>query len=315
MQDPFTGQPTRLRGVKLPSAAERHGLQDDHRRRLEALDCLIAAAAECGVCADPGRDLVLLAEDEVSLLEVSGPPWTTLGDAIRAWRAFVPLRSLADFGFPADAENPLEEPNARLRRVGGGVEAWAFVAEGDGSIYKFFRMHDEGERIGSAFAFRLGDETTFVAEARFGDYRELLEKLMLIDALAGMPSEVLALTPEGILVTKQACGEPLPQGEDVSQRLPAGLIEIPSRFLRANRDHPRLFFLAREGGVKPFLVADLHARNFVRCVDGALRVIDLVAAPWPAELMTREALIADWLVRVEGDPAATALPGAHDDEL
>jgi hypothetical protein len=314
MQDSFTGQPTRLRGARLPTAAERQGLQDDHRRRLEALDRLIAAAAECGVCADPGRDLVLLAEDEVSLLEVSGAPWTTLGTAIRAWRALVPLRSLADFGFPAEAENPLEETNARLRRVGGGVEAWAFVA-GEGSIYKFFRMHDEGERIGSAFAFRRGDETTFVAEARFGDYRELLEKLTLIDALAGMSCEVIALTPEGILVTKQASGEPLPQGDDVSQRLPAGLIEIPSRFLRANRDHPRLFFLEDGAGMRPFLVADLHARNFVRCSDGALRVIDLVAAPWPADLTAREPLIADWLARVWADPGASALPGARDDEL
>jgi hypothetical protein len=315
MQDPFTRRPTRLRGAQLPTAAERHALQDDHRRRLEALDRLVAAAAECGVCADPGRDLVLLAEDEVSLLEVSGPPWTTLGAAIRAWRLLVPLHSLADFSFSADAENPLEEANARLRRVGGGVEAWAYVAEQDGSIYKFFRMHDEGERIGSAFAFRRGDETTFVAEARFGDYRELLEKLMLIDALAGMSCEVLALTPEGILVTKQACGEPLPQGEDVSQRLPPGLIEIPSRFLRANRDHPRLFFLGSEGEAKPFLVADLHARNFVHCRDGGMRVIDLVAGPWPAELTAREPLIADWLARVRADPTATALPGARDEEL
>lgn len=317
MQDPFTGQPTRLRGSRLPSAVERHALQDDHGRRLEALDRLVAAASECGVGEDPGRDLVLLAEDEVSLLEVSGPPWTTLGNAIRAWRAQVPIRSLADFGFPAEAENPLEEPNPRLRRVGGGVEAWAFVAPAEGSIYKFFRMHDEGERIGSAFGFRRGEETTFVAEARFGDYRELLEKLTLIDALAGMSSEVLALTPEGILVTKQVSGEPLPQGDDVSQCLPSGLIEIPSRFLRANRDHPRLFFLPRAASraAQPYLVADLHARNFVKCSDGALRVIDLVAAPWPAALTAREPLIAEWLERVRIDPAATALPGASDDEL
>ena len=92
-----------------------------------------------------------------------------------------------------------------------------------------------------------------------------------------MATEVVAVTHEGILVAKQALGEPLPQGDDMSRDLPGGLIEIPSRFLRANRDHPRLLFLG--GG--PYLVADLHARNFVRCADGRLRVIDLVAAPWP----------------------------------
>ena len=97
----------------------------------------------------------------------------------------------------------------------------------------------------------------------------------------------------------------------MSARLPPGLIEIPSRFLRANRDHPRLFFL----GPQPYLVADLHARNFVRGSDGGLHVIDLVAAPWPQEGPAGEKLITDWLERVRSDPGASALPGACDDEL
>ena len=93
--------------------------------------------------------------------------------------------------------------------------------------------------------------------------------------------------------------------------LPATLIEIPSRFLRANRDHPRLLLV----GDGAWLVADLHARNFVRCVDGALRVIDLVAAPWPAPVAASQSLMADWLGRVRRDPNASVLPGARDDEL
>ena len=177
--------------------------------------------------------------------------------------------------------------------------------------------HREEGRIGSEFGFRRGEETTLRAEAGLGTYRGLLEKLLLVHALGGMATEVVAVTPEGILVAKQALGEPLAQGDDVSRVLPAGLIEIPSRFLRANRDHPRLFFLESSAGAAPraFLVADMHARNFVRCMDGALRVIDLVAAPWPAAITEREPLIADWLGRVRSDPAASALPGAHDDEL
>jgi len=209
---------------------------------LEALDRLCAAATECSVGEDPGRDLVVIAEDEVSLLEAAGPTWAALGEAIRAFRARLPLRSLDDFGFPATADNPLEEPNSRLRRIGGGVEAWAFASLEDGSVYKFYQPREE-KRVGSAFGFRPGDETLLLGEARLGDYRELLEKLLLIHALGGMATEVLAVTPEGIVVAKQTLGEPLPQGEDMSGVLPAGLIEIPSRFLRANRDHPRLFFL------------------------------------------------------------------------
>lgn len=310
MQDPFTGQPTLLRGRSLPGAAGRAALQHDHERRLEALARLGAAAVECGLRADSDRDLVLLAEDEVSLLEAAGGAWRELGAAIRAWRAVLPLRALDVFGFSDTAENPLEEPNPRLRRIGGGVEAWAFAAEGDGAVYKFYLPREE-KRIGSVFGFAAGEEATLLATAQLGDYRGLLEKLLLIHVLGGMATEVVAVTPEGIVVAKQTLGEPLAQGEDMSASLPTGLIEIPSRFLRANRDHPRLWFT----GTQAWLVADLHARNFVRDAEGALRLIDLVAAPWPGEVLRRQPLIAAWLERVCADPAAGVLPPATDDEL
>lgn len=309
MQDAFTGAPTRIRGPVLPDAAGRAALQDDHGRRLEALARLGEAAAQCGLRADTDRDLVLLKEDEVSLLEGAGEDWAALGRAIRSLRATLPLRPLSDFGFPEE-ENPLEEANPNMRRIGVGVEAWAFEASCDGSVYKFYLPREE-KRIGSAFGFQRGDETLLLAEARLGDYRALLEKLLIILVLGGMATEVVAVTHEGILVAKQSLGEPLPQGDDMSGCLPAGLIEIPSRFLRANRDHPRLLFL----GQNPFLVADLHARNFVRGADGSLRVIDLVAGPWPARAPLHDPLIRGWIERVRQDPSASALPAAPDAEL
>jgi hypothetical protein len=287
---------------------------------LAALARLGAAAKECGVGENSDRDLVTLGEDEVALLVGAGREWDEFDAAIRAWRTLLPLMRLDQFGFSAgdEIENPLEEPNEKLRRIGGGVEAWCFAAPDDGgSVYKFYLPREE-KKIGSEFGFRRGDETALQADAGLGDYRALLEKLLLIDALGGMATEVIAVTPEGILVAKQALGEPLPQGDDVSGVLPDGLIEIPSRFLRANRDHPRLFFLATEKGdisARPFLVADLHARNFVRCADGALRVIDLVAAPWPEREAARDPLMADWLARVRENPAAPALGASRDEEL
>jgi hypothetical protein len=310
MQDAFTGQPSRIAGPVLPDAAGRAALQDDHRRRLEALARLGAAAAQCDLRADTDRDLFLLAEDEVSLLEATGPEWAEFGTAIRAFRALTPLRDLADFGFSAAAENPLEEANDRLHRIGGGVEAWAYVAPADRSVYKFYQPR-EGKTIGSEFAFLPGGESLLQASARLGDYRALLEKLLLIQVLGGMPTEVLGVTPEGILVAKQSYGEVLPQGEDMSARLPPALIEIPSRFLRADRDHPRLLFEAGQ----PYLVADLHARNFVRGADGDLHLIDLVAVPWPEDPARPDPLLAHWLERVRSNPRASALPSAPDDDL
>ena len=310
MQDAFTGNPTCLQGRRLPGEEARRRLQHDHGRRLDALARLGAAAEKCGIREDTDRDLVLLAEDEISLLEGAGGDWADLGEAIRGWRGLVPLLGLEQFGFPAGAENPLEESNPRLRRIGGGVEAWAYAAEADGSVYKFYLPREE-KSIGSTFGFRPGEEASLLAEATLGDYRALLEKLLVIEVLGGMSTEVVALTPEGILVAKQVLGDPLPQGDDVSRILPEVLIEIPSRFLRANRDHPRLLF---QGG-RPWLVADLHARNFVRGEDGALRLIDLVACPWPMEETNQQGLMRDWIARVQADPQAGLLRPSRDDEL
>lgn len=310
MQDSFTGQITRIRGRQLPDAEQRAAIQNDHERRLAALARLGAAAEECGLRADSDCDLVLLENDEVSLLEGAGGAWAELGAAIHDFRRLLPLCSLEDFGFAPDSHSPVEESNPRLRYLHSGVEASAFISVEDGSVYKFYLPREE-KCIGSMFDFHPGEEAEWDAEAGLGDYQALMEKLLLIHALDGMATEVVAITYEGILVAKQTLGEPLAQEADVSMLLPPSLIEIPSRFLRANRDHPRLFFFDDLA----WLVADLHARNFVRDTAGQLRVIDLVAAPWPVTEETVDPLISEWIERVRLDPTAGLLRAANDDDL
>jgi hypothetical protein len=92
---------------------------------------------------------------------------------------------------------------------------------------------------------------------------------------------------------------------------PARLIPIPSRFLRSDRDHPRLHFLDGD----PWLVGDTHDRNVVVAEDDTWRVIDLVAAPLPPELIGQMGLLADWIERARRDPGAEALAAGNDDEL
>jgi hypothetical protein len=310
MQDFFTGQPTCIQGGRLPSPAERSALHNDHWRRLEALDRFVAAAARVGIGTDPDDDLVHWEPDEVGLLAAADPLWHELDEASRAFRATLPLLALEDFGFPSEVEDLLGEASPRLRPISSGVEATAFEAA-DRSIYKFFMPRANG-RIGGSFTFHRGEETALLAVADDGSYRAMLEKFELILRLDGMPTEVLGVTRrDGILITKQTLGELLPEGADTSGVQPPALIPIPARFLRAQRDHPRLFFRNDE----PWLVADLHARNLVRASDGRLRAIDLLAARLPNDLVSAEPFIADWLARVRLDPAASVLPGAADDEL
>lgn len=308
--DPFTGRPTCIQGGRLPSDGERRALQHDHRRRLEALARFGAAAARVGIGTDPDDDLVLWEPDEVGLLAGAGPLWHELDEAARAFRALLPIISLEDFGFPAGVEDLLGECGQHLRPISSGVEATAFEAE-DHSIYKFFMPRENG-RIGGTFAFRRGEEVALHADATDGSYRAMLEKFDLILRLDGMPTEVLGVTKnEGVLITKQTLGGLIEEGADTSRVQPAPLIPIPSRFLRAHRDHPRLCFV--DG--RPWLVADLHARNLVRAADGRLRAIDLLAAPFPAALVAKEPLLADWLARALLDPGAGALRPVADGDL
>ncbi|MCF3652436.1 hypothetical protein [Synoicihabitans lomoniglobus] len=310
MQDPFTGQSTCIQGGRLPSAEDWRALQHDHGRRLEALARFRTAAAAVGIGTYPDDDLVLWDADEVGLLALADPLWRELDAAAAAFRATFPLVELEDFGFPEDVEDLLGECSPRLRPISSGVEATAFEAE-DKSIYKFFMPRDDGH-IGGTFSFERGDEVALQADASDGTYQAMLEKFDLIMRLGGMPTEVIGVTKrEGVLITKQTLGGLLDEGADTSGVQPRDLIPLPSRFLRAHRDHPRLYFVEDT----PWLVADLHSKNLVRAQDGQLRAIDLLAAPLPLDLVAREPLLDDWLRRVRADPTADVLHHVSDDEL
>ena len=310
MQDPFTGQATCIQGGRLPHEEDWRALQYDHRRRLEALARFRAAAAAVGIGTYPDDDLVLWEPDEIGLLAAADPLWNELDAAAQAFRATFPLIELEDFGFPADVEDLLGECSPRLRPISSGVEATAFEAA-DQSIYKFFMPREDGH-IGGTFSFTRGEEVALRAEASDGTYQAMLEKFDLILRLGGMPTEVVGVTKrEGVLVTKQTLGQLLAEGADTSRVQPAGLIPIPSRFLRAHRDHPRLFFVDDT----PWLVADVHSKNLVRAADGELRAIDLLAAQLPRDLIAKEPLLADWLDRVRENPEAGVLREVDDDEL
>ncbi len=307
-EDPFSGLPSHLAGARLPGPEGWAAVLDGHRQRLRAFDQLGQAAAECGIRADQERDLVLVAEDEVSLLESTGPAWAALGDAIRAFRRHLPVIPFEAFGFSSEAEDPFEVDSVKLRRIGGGVEALAFVDDRH-SVYKFFLFREGGD-VGATFAFRRGEDDVLHATAVPGSYRRLFEKLRLTHEF-GIPTEITGITPEGILVAKQTFGRLLPEKTDMSGLDPARLIPIPSRFLRADRDHPRLAFLDQQ----PWLVADTHDRNVVADEAGTWRVIDLVAAPLPPEWLAQMALFRAWIERARHDPHAEILAPVDDDEL
>ena len=307
-KDPFTGGETFLEGACFPGAEGWSAILDGHGQRLRAFDQVGAKAAECAFGAHQDHSLVVAKDDEVGLLELAEPRWAALGDAIRAFRRTLPLVRLEDFGFDSESDDPFEANTARLHRIGGGVEALAFADERR-SVYKFFLFREGGD-VGATFRFDWDEDGHLRAVAVPGSYRRLFEKLRLTH-IVGMPTELVGITHEGVLVAKQTYGRPLPEKHDVSGLDPHRFIPMPSRFLRADRDHPRLAFLDGE----PWLVADTHDRNVVRATDGSLRVIDLVAAPLTRALLDRAPLFREWIERAKLDPRAEILAPVNDDEL
>jgi hypothetical protein len=306
--DPFSGHPTHLEGPRLPGAEEWAAVLDGHGQRLRALDQLGEKAAQCSIETDQDRTLVLAEDDEVGLLELAEDRWRELGRAIREFRETLPLVRLEDYGFSSEADDPFEANTTRLRRIGGGVEALAFADNRD-SVYKFFLFREGGD-VGATFAFARDDAEVLQATAVPGSYRRLFEKLRLTHLL-GMPTEIAGITREGIVVAKQTFGRMLPEKTDMSGLDPGRLIPIPSRFLRTDRDHPRLVFHDGE----PWLVADTHDRNVVLAEDGTWRVIDLVAAPFPSAWLDQMTLFREWIERARHDPHAEVLAAVNDDEL
>ncbi len=224
-------------------------------------------------------------------------------------RMRLPIVPLRAFGFREESEEPLEEPNEQLRHLGGGVEAWAYI-DRENSVYKFFMPRIGATEVGATFGFALDEEGALAAESRPGNYRNLLEKFLVIQAVGGMPTEVTGITPEGIVVTKQTLGSRLEEGEETSQMLPAEFREVPSRFLRCDRTHPRILFL--DGAA--WLVADTHDRNVVRDRTGRARIIDLVAARLPEDRLAQVPLFRQWLAKVRDNPAASLLGDPDDAE-
>ncbi len=307
-KDAITGGETYLEGSRLPGAEGWAAILDGHGQRLRALDQVGEKAAQCAIGTDKDRALVLAEEDEVGLLEFAEPRWAELGNAIRSFRKTLPIIRLEKFGFDSELDDPFESNSAQLRRIGGGVEALAFI-DSQGSVYKFFLFREGGD-LGATFAFARGEGEFLEATAVPGSYRRLFEKLRLTHVL-GMPTEIVGITPEGILIAKQTYGRPLPEKADVSGLIPEKLIPFPSRFLRADRDHARLMFLDGE----PWLVADTHDRNVVVDENGERRVIDVVAAPLTPELLERSPGLVEWIERARLDPKADALAPVNDDEL
>ncbi len=313
MLDSFSKRETFLSGSVLPSDRDQARLVECHERRLEAFHHLRKAAAQCGLGQSPATDYELLQfpEDDLSLLKHEGGAWAELYEAVRLLRLTLPLLTLEAFGFNSNADEPFDDNTQGLRCIGSGMEAWAFQ-DAAGSIYKFF-LPREACWSGATFDFKQNSEDVIEAKACFEcTYDDLLKKLLLINLIGGMPTEVLGLTSEGILIAKQTRGQALAKGTDPTPFLDLKILrDCPSRLLICDRAHPRL--LVEKENL--WLIGDLHDRNIVYDCNGQARIIDCVATQLPKKIIDRTPLLQHWLRLAIDNPVADLLEDVPDTEL
>jgi hypothetical protein len=213
---------------------------------------------------------------------VSAEQALRLAERGRAWAMGVSESDAGGTGGVAGKEPPKVAkilPNGDLIGVTGkalqqttsGGEAAVYVDEEAGVVYKVFRT---GERGSAGFTFALDKEGN-LSTAK-SDIQELFDKVWVLNALGGTPTEVLGRTENGEIVIKQPLGDSneyisIPKRNEANED--SQLVEIPDSVMGQDRD----VFLAHLDGVD-FLVGDLHEKNYLLDNFDKVRMLDLVTA-------------------------------------
>jgi hypothetical protein len=162
-----------------------------------------------------------------------------------------------------------------------GAEARVFEG-GDGSVIKVYPLLP----VDGAGAFTFGVSTNgkLIAQSS-NSYLDVIEKALVINAIGGVPSDVLGKTAAGELVVRQPKGwtgrMSLKERYRVNKR--AGLVWIPPDVLPVEGYSDSLY-LSNIEGVGSFIVGDLHEDNYLRNSRQQGRILDLITLRVTPEL-------------------------------
>jgi hypothetical protein len=153
----------------------------------------------------------------------------------------------------------------------GNRESVVFIDRKNGAVHKVFKFNAQ-QGVGTRFEIN--------AEGRLdtgrGGVSDLLEKIYVINAIGGTPTELLGLTEDGELVVKQPYGGgagKIGASERQGAEQTHGLIFVPNRVVSS----PYRSFYTSIGGLD-FLVGDLHPGNFHRDTFHRVRILDTITA-------------------------------------
>ena len=190
---------------------------------------------------------------------------------------------------------------AELKRAGGGAEADVYVDQPAGVVYKVFGKGNSGS-IGQRFVFDGG-----LALRDTGGKQDVAEKVWVMNALGGTPTEYMGHTVEDEPLVKQPLGDIAKEWDAQSVNARSRLVEIPESVLPRPSGLGGLYLSRIDG--QDVLVGDLHKGNYIGDTLGRGRIADLVTHRIAPNELEQQPKLKAW---VDANRADATAPGAAD---
>lgn len=181
---------------------------------------------------------------------------------------------------------PLEQLAAhpvRMERLQGSGEADVLLSRGTKSVYKAFSPTAKGEYgiklvpaiENGKLGFRRVD----------GDVLSVLEKLRVMSAIGGIPSQVMGMTKEGMLIVKQPLAKDLAEAKTSEN-------DMLDKMRVVGRKKDVLPFGVTVIDGEPYAIADLNPSNIRVDNQSDLRIIDPIVGKISQELIDKNEPLA-----------------------
>lgn len=211
--------------------------------------------------------------------------------------------TLADLGLPADAANTAPRFWNELRSTKMEViaaEGESIVLRSGDVVYKVFLPYPDSTISGAGRIERLSNgQLSFKTEG--GNVRDILEKLRVLSALGGTPSELVGMTPEGAVVVKMPYAPEKKSGSVGDMLDRARLARIPQNVLPTHGDGA---WLAVVDG-KPYAIGDMRPDNYLTDNSGRRRINDIILAPIPDAAVVGNPRLAQLILEARAQEPAT----------
>lgn len=271
------------------------------------------------VAADTARDIAASSAGNYrKWAAASGQSGDQLGapDFARRFNEVLGLKPItsADLGI-SDTKNysswslweRLHSDKMRRVNVGQGAEGAVFQSNNDQFAYKLYIPYNRG--IGATLGIvELRGEVA--AKAKPGSVLDLLDRIRIHNAIGGAPTEILGMTPEGVIVTKQPWGAE--RSEDVSGAIQRGaIVEVSDKAIARPTDTVRNFVTVVDG--EPYLVSDVRGDNLRTDRSGNPRPIDMLVGKLDTEIVKDNPEISSAVAKA--DQIVSELPKARYDAV